>query len=212
MVIIHGRRGADHAIAGEAVARQARVITSTLANDVRAARAPGRDDVDDPVQLGELIQAGDPGVADIVAAGPDELRIVTRARAATSSSCVWWKRDEAGAVTRAIYADLRCAGTPTRTERLGTVPRQSSPTLPGTPDLFSYGVLVDLDAASGDPDRCRVDEVASPPIPGRIVQVGARLDLNASPGRETRREATVDMTGIRSRDEPDYRAALGCGW
>jgi hypothetical protein len=214
LILIQGRRSADQAIAGEDAARTTHVLSSTLASDVRGARAPGRDDVDDPIQLGELIAAGDPSVADIVAAGPDELRLVTRARATSAASCVWWRRDASGAITRAIYADLRCQGSATRTDRIGTVPHagQSATGQPGVDALFAYGVLRDGDPSTGDPDKCTVEQVAAPTSLGSIIAIGARVDLQATRARDSRRQSSVDMTGIRSRDEPDYRAALGCAW
>jgi hypothetical protein len=212
VILLQGRKSADHAIAGEAAAKQTETIATTLTSDVRSARAPGRDDVDDPIELADLVSAGADEVADVLVAGPDELKLRTRARAATTYSCVWWRRDAAGVVTRSIHPDLACTGPASRTERMGVVPRTATTTQPGVPQLFAYGVLRDLDPASNDPKLCTTDETSQPATRGAIIAIGVRLDLNADRGQSKRRQQSTDMTSIRSRDEPAYRAALGCAW
>jgi type II secretory pathway pseudopilin PulG len=213
MVLMTGRKNADSAIAGERLARQTREFTQQLAADVRSARAPGRDQVDDVTELADLLATpGVTSVSDVLVARPDELQLRTKARAATSMSCVWWRRDAAGRVTRAIHADMSCAGAPTRTDDMGIVPRVTHGAQRGVPSLVTYGMMVDDDPSSGDPARCHVTRTASPASTSAIVEIGASVDLRADVRTSTRRQASVELTGIRSRDEGDYRAALGCAW
>lgn len=212
-MLINGRRSADDAIATEQAARQTMVLVSTLASDVRAARAPGRDDVDDPIELASLLATpGLTSVSDILRAGPDELQLRTRARTESTSPCVWWRRDAAGTITRSIHADASCAGAAARTEQLGVVPRTPTGHQRGVPALFTYGVLRDDDPSTGDPAKCHVERTTTPGPLGAIVEVGASFDLTTRKAERTRRQASLELTGVRSRDEAQYRAALGCAW
>lgn len=212
-----GMENADDAVAGGQIARETAVIGETLANDVRGTRAPGRDEVDDPLELADILRQPAIGPAsDVVAAGPDDLKLRTRARATTATSCVWWHRDTAsGVLTRSIFPDLGCGGAATRTDRMGTIPTSPTAIQPGVPSLFVYGILRDDDPTSDDPARCTVVQSSAPAGPpgfASIVSIGASIDLLGREGTRARRQASVDMTGIRSRDERDYRYALGCAW
>lgn len=223
MILQNGMANAKRATAGEQASRQTAVISEALNNDVRAARARGRDEVDDPLELEALIAAGGVGsadVRDVVEAGADRLSLRTRARAEGDLQCVTWDRDAAGTVRRSVTPGDACpVASPARTVVMGVVPRVSTATNPAAaPVLFTYVLLVDDDAATGDPERCHIVQSSGLPgqepltVIGRIVEVGASIDLRGQEGASTRRQASLDTTGIRSRADRDYRAALGCAW